>query len=429
MTEYQNSTERRSLQRIELRKIRTEYKKSMNTFRSKHFDYNPKKFRKTFFYRQFKQASKINAAVDSTATCEYKEEGTTPQTDTDMVSYNFECSSQAEDQVRLVSDRNNQATEGDALLEEDIQVNKLALSEDIEHVVESAHDANIAEETSCINERHNRYERCSLQRVESRKIRTDYKRQMKGQASVITTEDTSAQAITTDVVFDNYEYTSVTEDIDIAVNKEGCDAEDVPSSDTDTFIIMADKEATIIVKGVDDTQDVESFKLEWNTLYLISEDVFDGSLDTLGKLQERTYATNPEYTELGEEKLDNEDHIDEKEDEDKEKEYERSLDIDYSFYEKKLKEVAWMVTPPSSIMSVICEEKTSLLVKAPQSITNVVFNKPVHVQPSIIGRVERAVAVSAIQEATISPVKAVKKKRLRALKVSPHLKKMNRAVN
>ncbi|GAA5811991.1 hypothetical protein MFLAVUS_005438 [Mucor flavus] len=431
MTEYQNRTERRSLRRVELRKIRTEYKKSMNSFRSKNFDYNPKKFRKTFFYRQFKQSSKINAAVDSTATCEYKEEGTSLQTNTDMVSYNFECSSQAEDQVRLVSDCSDQATEGDALFEEGVQVSEPLLSDDIKHVVKSAHVADIAEEASSITERCNRYERRSLQRL----------------ASVITTEDTSvdttkndtsdistgqintvadspvtsahkeegpsAQAIT-DMVVNNYECTSVVEGIDIAVDREGCDAEEVPSSGTDNFIIMADEEATIIVNNVYNTQDAESFKSEWSTLSLISEDMFDGSLDTLGKLQARTHA-NSEHIESGEEKPDNEDHLNEKEDEDKE-EYERSLDIDYSFYEKYLKEVAWMVTPPSSIMSVICKEKTYLLVKAPQNITDVVSSKPVHVRSSIMGRVEEAAVVPAIQEATFSPVLGIKKKRLRALK-------------
>ncbi|GAA5799846.1 hypothetical protein HPULCUR_005265 [Helicostylum pulchrum] len=85
MTDYQNRAERRSVQLVELRKIRTEYKQEMKASRSKYFNYNTKKFRKTLFYQHLKPASQMNTAVDSPAT----EEGN----------------------IRIIYDRTNQTVE------------------------------------------------------------------------------------------------------------------------------------------------------------------------------------------------------------------------------------------------------------------------------------------------------------------------------
>ncbi|KAI8080389.1 hypothetical protein BDF21DRAFT_462981 [Thamnidium elegans] len=56
---YQNRAERRSVQRLELRKIRTGFKKHTRrlTEGNKHIYYNAKMFRKTAFYCHLKQAS------------------------------------------------------------------------------------------------------------------------------------------------------------------------------------------------------------------------------------------------------------------------------------------------------------------------------------------------------------------------------------
>ncbi|KAI9270963.1 hypothetical protein EDC94DRAFT_690867 [Helicostylum pulchrum] len=91
MTDYQNRAERRSVQLVELRKIRTEYKQEMKAFRSKYFNYNTKKFRKTLFYQHLKPASQMNTAVDSPATGTYQEE--------------------EEGNIRVIYDRTNQTVE------------------------------------------------------------------------------------------------------------------------------------------------------------------------------------------------------------------------------------------------------------------------------------------------------------------------------
>ncbi|KAI8080387.1 hypothetical protein BDF21DRAFT_462979 [Thamnidium elegans] len=76
----------------------------------------------------------------------------------------------------------------------------------------------------------------------------------------------------------------------------------------------------------------------------------------------------------------------------------------------------------------ILHEETASFITPPQSITDIVFNKLLPVQPSIIGRVEEAVAVSAIREVPFSPVIGDEKKKLRRLRnktgaVVPKLKK------
>ncbi|KAI9270940.1 hypothetical protein EDC94DRAFT_690848 [Helicostylum pulchrum] len=62
MTDCQNRAERCSAQRVEPRKIRTEYKQEMKA--SRCLDHNAKKFRKTVFYQYLKQISQMNVAVD-----------------------------------------------------------------------------------------------------------------------------------------------------------------------------------------------------------------------------------------------------------------------------------------------------------------------------------------------------------------------------
>ncbi|GAA5814912.1 hypothetical protein MFLAVUS_008415 [Mucor flavus] len=478
MNQPQTRIERRSFQSAELRKIRTEYKQSMNALRSKYFDYNAKKFRKTLFYCQYKQARKMNASVDSTVTCTYKEECTSPQTSTNMAPYNYECASQTEeDQTRAVSDHTDQAA---VFEEEGVQADKLTLSDDLAHSVTSAHTIDIADEASSMTAFQSRSERRSVRRVELRQIRTNYKREMKGfcchdynakkfkktlfyhrlnQASIRRTEDTSVDCkyeetvetdtsedistgqihaavvipatctrqeeegpstqADTDMVFNNDECAPATESIHTAANREECDAENAPSSDSSTSTVMEDKEAAAVCKDVDIRKDAESFKMEWSILSLLSVSLFDGSFDTLGELQARDDLASSENTELGDKKQDTEDDLDDEvgeEEEEDDRPLVSAKEIDSSFYEKSLKETSWMLTPPSSMMSVICDEKTSSLLTPPQSINGVVLNKPVYVQPSLMGRVEKAAVVSVIQEATFYPIEGMKKKRLRTLK-------------
>ncbi|KAI9271116.1 hypothetical protein EDC94DRAFT_656011 [Helicostylum pulchrum] len=68
MTDYQNRAERCSAQRVETRKIRTEYKQEMKA--SRCLDHNAKKFRKTVLYQHLKQTiydgtdQAVNIAAD-----------------------------------------------------------------------------------------------------------------------------------------------------------------------------------------------------------------------------------------------------------------------------------------------------------------------------------------------------------------------------
>ncbi|GAA5813179.1 hypothetical protein MFLAVUS_006653 [Mucor flavus] len=100
--------------------------------------------------------------------------------------------------------------------------------------------------------------------------------------------------------------------------------------------------------------------------------MFDGTIDTLGELQVRTGAL-----------------INATEEEKKK--------IHPGCSEKSIKEVAWMVTPPSSTMEGICEENISSSVAPPQCITNTVRDK-----------VEETTAVSVFREVTFSPVEGEK---------------------
>ncbi|GAA5799095.1 hypothetical protein HPULCUR_004504 [Helicostylum pulchrum] len=116
MTDYQNRAERRSVQLVELRKIRTENKQEMKASRSKYFNYNTKKFRKTLFYQHLKQASQMNTAVDSPATGTYQEEGHSPLTDTTTALYSYGRTPitevyQEEGKIRVIYDRTNQTVE------------------------------------------------------------------------------------------------------------------------------------------------------------------------------------------------------------------------------------------------------------------------------------------------------------------------------
>ncbi|KAI9262648.1 hypothetical protein EDC94DRAFT_584635 [Helicostylum pulchrum] len=116
MTDYQNRAERRSVQLVELRKIRTENKQEMKASRSKYFNYNTKMFRKTLFYQHLKQASQMNTAVDSPATGTYKEEGHSPLTDTTTALYSYGRTPitevyQEEGKIRVIYNRTNQTVE------------------------------------------------------------------------------------------------------------------------------------------------------------------------------------------------------------------------------------------------------------------------------------------------------------------------------
>lgn len=68
MTAYQNRAERRSVRRVELRKMRTQYKQDKKILRSKWFNYNARKIRKTVFYYRLKQAS-VRKAEDFSIEC------------------------------------------------------------------------------------------------------------------------------------------------------------------------------------------------------------------------------------------------------------------------------------------------------------------------------------------------------------------------
>ncbi|GAA5796182.1 hypothetical protein HPULCUR_001551 [Helicostylum pulchrum] len=99
MTDYQNRAEGCSAQRVEPRKIRTEYKQEMKA--SRCLDHNAKKFRKTVFYRHLKQTSQMNVAVDIPDTCKYQEEGPSHQPDTAIY--------QEEGNIRVVYNPTDQA--------------------------------------------------------------------------------------------------------------------------------------------------------------------------------------------------------------------------------------------------------------------------------------------------------------------------------
>lgn len=71
-----------------------------------------------------------------------------------------------------------------------------------------------------------------------------------------------------------------------------------------------------------------------------------------------------------------------------------------------------MVTPPSSITSALCEETTSLVL-TPQTITDVVINKPSSIYGSMMRKVEEV-----IRDVIFSPSTRDKKKRLQKLRVS-----------
>lgn len=560
MTEYRNRSERRSLQRVELRKIRTNYKQSMKAFHSKYFDYNPKKFRKTLFYHRLKQASvvitddtsvdcnyqdtaetdtsgkcpsdtsasQINVADDIPVTFTYQKESPSTQTETDMVIYNYECVPvtgiyQGEDLIRVVSNCNDQSIKcTDMYKEECNQANTQVLSDALGHVIKNTLSTDIAEETFSIQTNMH----TALGNVEGIIVadvsEAEYSSIPSDDTSPLTTKknittalytersqevgshnETSAEdknclslipmrvsyiskkreTQTENIAADTLGYKDIyivadeeecdvaeapTSDagtftvmsdkekesevvvkdvyINISADKEECEAAEAHSSGAGTFTVTADKEATIIIKDVDLTQDVESFKLEWNTLSLISEDMFEGSLDTLNELQARTNilvnAADPGNTQLGEDKKHIKERLDGKEDEvrkDDEVGQEDEDDERFLVPEKKMnssisekpitKEVAWLLTPPSSIMSIVYEEKTSSSITPPQSVNDVVFNKPLYVQPSIMGRVEEAATVSVIGQMTFSPVEGDKKKRFQTLRVSFHLKKMDRTVN
>ncbi|KAG2229375.1 hypothetical protein INT48_000912 [Thamnidium elegans] len=173
---YQNRAERRSVQRLELRKIRTGFKKYTRSLTegNKHIYYNAKMFRKTAFYCHLKQASagmietpmiedspfsaslsvgsdttesnlsiitadknqmtediicysqntytsdnytdQMNAAVNTSVRYTYQEEITSLQTDTAMTLYSSKYTPfngiNKEDPVRVVSDHTDQAVEG-----------------------------------------------------------------------------------------------------------------------------------------------------------------------------------------------------------------------------------------------------------------------------------------------------------------------------
>ncbi|GAA5798818.1 hypothetical protein HPULCUR_004224 [Helicostylum pulchrum] len=512
MSEYQNRAEKRSLQRVQLRKIRTEYKQQMKAVCSNCFDYNAKKFHKTLLYYRFKQES-IGIAEDASADCNsqdttetyisgespsdiftsqmntdvdipvifiYQEEDPSPQLDTDMAFDNYEYAPvteiyQEEDHIRTASYPIDQDVKDSAIYEEEcIQANTLVLSYDLDHAVKSTHVTDILEEAFSIQISKNvtlgdtekitegifvaeisEVEDLSISSDATSPLATDTDittalttefSQKVGSSNHASTEDKNHVSVTSMQVNDVSEEretpkesiaadTLDSKDVNITADKEECDAEEAPSSDTGAFTVMADKEATVIFKDIDITQDVESFKLEWNILSRISVHMFDCFLDTLGELQTRTdalvNAIDSENTELGDDKKDTEEHLDGKEDdvhkedevgekEEDERSFVSKKKINSSFSEKPMKEVTWMLTPPSSIMSVVCEEKTSSPVTPPQNITDVVFDKPLYVQPNIIGEVEGAVAVSAILEVTFSPVEEAKKKRLQTLRVSFH---------
>lgn len=560
MTEYRNRSERRSLQRVELRKIRTNYKQSMKAFRSKYFDYNPKKFRKTLFHLHLKQASvvitentsvdcnyqdttetdtsgeylsdtsasKINTAEDIPVTLTYQEEGYSTQTDSDMAIYNYECVPitgiyQGKEIIRVVSYCNDQAIRGiDINKEEYNQANTQVLSDALGHIIENTLSTDTAEKTFSIQTNmhtalgnvegiivpdvseveyssipSNATNSLTTNKNITTALHTECSQEVDpynetsaednnslslismGVSYVSKEKETQPESIAADtlgyrdihivadeeecdvaeaLISDTGAFTVISDKekesevvvkdvyINISADKEECEAVEARSSESGTFTVIADKEATIIVKDVDLTQDVESFKLEWNTSSLISGDMFEGFLDTLNELQARTNilvnAADPENTQLVEDLKPTEEHLDEKEDDvrkddeagQEDEDDERSLvpekKINSSISEKPIvKEVSWLLTPPSSIMSIVYEEKTSSSVTPPQSVNDVVFNKPLYVQPSIMGKVEEAAAVSAIGEMTFSPVKGNKKKRFRTLRVSFHLKKIDRTVN
>lgn len=129
MTEYKNRAERRSVQRVELRKIRTEFKQQMKALRINYFDYNAKKSRKTLYYHHLKQTSQKSTAVDITATGTYQEEGLSPQTDTRTGFYTpITEISQEDGHVDVVYNHTDQEVESTAVLKEEcIQADKLVL--------------------------------------------------------------------------------------------------------------------------------------------------------------------------------------------------------------------------------------------------------------------------------------------------------------
>ncbi|KAI9270991.1 hypothetical protein EDC94DRAFT_299168 [Helicostylum pulchrum] len=133
------------------------------------------------------------------------------------------------------------------------------------------------------------------------------------------------------------------------------------------------EEAGIVVKEAGITQAVNSFKLRWNLLPVISLHMFDCSLNTPCEIQAFVNvlgnAAGGENTEVGEDKKDTEELLGENEGDvqkydeagQQQEKDERSLvlekKINHSFCEKSIKELAWMVTSPCSIMGVICEDK------------------------------------------------------------------------
>ncbi|GAA5804110.1 hypothetical protein HPULCUR_009596 [Helicostylum pulchrum] len=457
MTEYKNRAERRRFQRVELRKIRTEYKQQMKAFSC--LDYNEKKFNKTVFYRSLEQVSQINAVIDTPATGTNKEEGPSPPADTAMAFYNYECAPE-DNRIRGVYDRTDQAVEGIVYEEEYIQDNMLqVVLGNIEQVTEEGilvaemskvedsfiqPDATTRPLTADIEIATARNIDCSQEVVYSSDDTSVEDKDYAPFTSVQANDVSEAREARKESVIED---TLGSKDVNISAGKEECDVKEAPSFETGTFTSMADQEdeAGIVVKEVGITQVVNSFKLRWNLLPVISLYMFDCSLNTPCEIQAFVNvlgnAAGGENTEVGEDKKDTEELLGENEDDvqkddeagQQQEKDERALvlekKINHSFCEKYMKEVAWMVASPCSIMRVICEDKTSLLVTPPQSITGFVFNRTLSVQPSITSRVKESEAVTAFRGVTFSPVEGVKRKRLRNLKVSFHLKRMNRAVN
>lgn len=112
-------------------------------------------------------------------------------------------------------------------------------------------------------------------------------------------EDELSTQADTDMGFRNDEY----EGIHTASDREECDAENAPGSDSGTSTVKEVKEAA------------ESFELEWSILSLLSVSLFDGSFHTLDELQARADSANSENTELGDKKRDTDDEVGEEEEE------------------------------------------------------------------------------------------------------------------
>ncbi|KAI9260902.1 hypothetical protein EDC94DRAFT_673698 [Helicostylum pulchrum] len=464
MTEYQNRAARRGIKRAELRKIRTEYKRKMKAFRC--LDYNAKKFGKTVFYCNWKQAS-VKAAedasfdcnsqdtttetyisgesssdiftssqTDTTVNCTRQEEGPSPPADTAMAFYNYECAPE-DNRIRGVYDRTDQAVEGIVYEEEYIQDNMLVIPDDFGHATGNIEQ--VTEEGILVAE---------MSKVEDSFIQPDATtRPLTADIEIVTARniDCSQEVVysSDDTSVEDKDYAPFTsvqasgvsearearkesviedtlgsKDVNISAGKEECDVKEAPSFEAGTFTIMADQEdeAGIVVKEVGITLVVNSFKLRWNLLPVISLHMFDCSLNTPCEIQAFVNvlgnAAGGENTEVGEDKKDTEELLCENED-DVQKDDEAGQQQEK---DERALEVAWMVASPCSIMRVICEDKTSLLVTPPQSITGFVFNRTLSVQPSITSRVKESEAVTAFREVTFSPVEGVKRKRLRNLK-------------